>query len=215
MELPVPVFLCVADIPEKKLYFVPVKNQVRTQYKKFSKQSSLSFTLSEHHSFADDSGLMNFIICYIQEKNFRDLTDLSRNLLIHLPQYCEFIYNQQELDPFIGLEPEEELMFIHIYLTIHNLWNICAIDWGIDWIADIIKKDKKTWENTDFSDYYLHNLTMTEIFPSLEKKLIEVLDSIKTIITDFQKEYWEQKEYILYRKALDLDTSKLTELVFQ
>ena len=82
MNLPVPVFLFVAEISTKNLYFAPIKHQVRNQYRKFIKQSGLSFLLSEHHSFTDDSGLLNFIICYIQEKSFRDLTDLSRTLLL-------------------------------------------------------------------------------------------------------------------------------------
>lgn len=115
MNLPVPVFLFVAETSTKSLYFAPIKLQVRNQYRKYLSQASLSFTLSEQHSFADDTGLCNFIIGYIQEKTFRDLTDLSRILLIHLPQYYEFICERQGLDPFLEIEPEDELMFIHIF----------------------------------------------------------------------------------------------------
>jgi len=81
--------------------------------------------------------------CYIQEKNYKELTELSRLLLIHLPQYYEFIIENQELDPFIGVEPDDELMFVHIYMTLHNLCNVLAIDWGIKWISDIYNEDKK------------------------------------------------------------------------
>jgi len=211
MNLPVPVFLFVAETSTKKLYFAPIKHQVRNQYNKFISQDSLSFSLSEHYSFTNDSGLLNFIACYIQEKTFRDLTDLSRTLLIHLPQYYEFIRSNQELDPFLELEPEDELMFIHIYLTLHNLCNVLAIDWDIKWLKEIYEEDKKTW-NSNFN--CLHNLTMTNILPLIETKLSEVLESIKTIVTVYQKEYWEGKEYILFRKAKDLDVSKLDELLY-
>jgi len=211
MNSSVPVFLFVAETSSNNLYFAPIKHQVRNQYSKYLKQGSLSFTLSEEHSFADETGLLNFIICYIQEKTFRDLTDLSRTLLIHLPQYYEFILSQQGLDPFLEVEPEEELMFIHIYLTIHNLCNVLAIDWDIKSLDKIYEDDKKTW-NCSFS--CLHNLTMTEILPLVEKKLTEVLGSIKTIVTVYQKEYWVKKEYILYRKAKDLDLSDLSALIY-
>ena len=211
MNLSVPVFLFVAETSTKNLYFAPIKHQVRNQYSKYLKQGSLSFSLSEEHSFADETGLLNFIICYIQEKTFRDLTDLSRTLLIHLPQYYEFILSQQDLDPFLEVEPEEELMFVHIYLTIHNLCNLLAIDWDIIWLDKICENDKKTW-SCSFS--CLYNLTMTEILPLVEKKLAEVLGRIKTIMTVYQKEYWEKKEYILYRKAKDLDISNLKTLIY-
>jgi hypothetical protein len=211
MNLAVPVFLCVAETATKKLYFTPIKNQVRNQYKKYKSQQSLSFLLSTKHMLDNDQGLLNFIICYIQEKNFKELTELSRLLLIHLPQYYEFIIENQELDPFIGVEPDEELMFTHIYMTLHNLCNVLAIDWDIKWLSDIYDEDNKTWKD---SYYNLHNLTFAQIMPQLNKKLVDVLESIKKIITEFQKEFWETKEYIIYRKAKELDVSSLDSLIY-
>ena len=108
MGLAVPVFLCVAETSTKKLYFAPIKNQVRNHYKKYIKQKNISFSLSTEHILDDDQGLLNFIICYIQEKNYKELTELSRLLLIHLPQYYGFIIENQELDPFFGVEPDDE-----------------------------------------------------------------------------------------------------------
>ena len=211
MNLAVPVFLCVAETSTKKLYFAPIKNQVRNQYKKYKSQQSLSFLLNTKHMLDDDQGLLNFIICYIQEKNFKELTELSRLLLIHLPQYYEFIIENQELDPFLGVEPDEELMFTHIYMTLQNLCNVLAIDWDIKWLSDIYDEDNKTWKD---SYYNLHNLTFTQIMPQLNKKLVDVLESIKKIITEFQKDFWETKEYIIYRKAKELDASKLDSLIY-
>ena len=211
MNLAVPVFLCVAETSTKKLYFAPIKHQVRNQYKKYENQQSLSFLLSTEHRLDDDKGLFNFIICYIQEKNFKELTELSRLLLIHLPQYYEFIIENQELDPFLGIEPDEELMFVHIYLTLHNLCNVLAIDWDIKWLSDIYSEDKKTWNE---SYYHLHNLTFTKIMPQLNKKLVEILESIKKIMTEYQKDFWETKEYIIYRKAKELDVSNLDSLIY-
>lgn len=211
MNLAVPVFLCVAETSTKKLYFAPIKNQVRNQYKKYKLQQSLSFALSTKHMLDDDQGLLNFIICYIQEKNFKELTELSRLLLIHLPQFYEFIMENQELDPFLGVEPDDELMFTHIYMTLHNLCNVLAIDWDIKWLSDIYDEDNKTWKD---SYYNLHNLTFTQIMPQLNKKLVVVLESIKKIITEFQKEFWETKEYIIYRKAKELDVSNLDSLIY-
>ncbi len=211
MNLAVPVFLCVAETSTKKLYFAPIKNQVRNQYKKYKLQQSLSFALSTKHILDHNQGLLNFIICYIQEKNFKELTELSRLLLIHLPQYYEFIIGNQKLDPFLGVEPNDELMFTHIYMTLHSLCNVLAIDWNIKWLSDIYDEDNKTWKD---SYNNLHNLTFTQIIPQLNKKLVVVLESIKKIITEFQKEFWETKEYIIYRKAKEMDVSNLDSLIY-
>jgi len=211
MNLAVPVFLCVAETSTKKLYFAPIKHQIRNQYIKYKNQQSLSFLLSTEHRLDDDQGLLKFIICYIQEKNFKELTELSRLLLIHLPQYYEFIIENQGLDPFLGVEPDDELMFVHIYLTLHNLCNVLAIDWDIKWLTDIYNEDKKTWNE---SYYHLHNLTFTKIMPQLNNKLVAVLESIKKIMTEYQKDFWETKEYIIYRKAKELDVSNLDSLIY-
>lgn len=211
MNLSVPVFLCVAETSTNKLYFAPIKHQVRNQYKKYINQQNLSFLLSTEHIFDRGQGLLNFIICYIQEKNFKELTELSRLLLIHLPQYYEFIMWNQELDPFLGVEPQDELMFVHIYLTLHNLCHILAIDWDIKWLSDVYKDDEQTWED---SIYDLHNLSLTKIHPQIKNKLIEVLENIKKLIVENQNEYWGKKEYIIYRKAQDLDISNLDSLIY-
>lgn len=86
-----------------------------------------------------------------------------------------------------------------------------AIDWNIKWLRDIYEDDKKTWSN---SYNHLHNLTMTKILPQIENKIAEILESIKKILTVNQKDYWETKEYILYRKAKDLDVSNLNSLIY-
>ncbi|MBW2078736.1 MAG: DUF4365 domain-containing protein [Deltaproteobacteria bacterium] len=211
MNLAVPVFLCIAETSTKRLYFAPVKQQVRNQYKKYKNQQSLSFLLRTDHRLDDENGLLKFIICYIQEKNFKELTELSRLLLIHLPQYYGFIIENQELDPFLGVEPDDELMFVHIYLTLHNLCNLLAIDWDIKWLSDIFHEDKETWKD---SYYNLHNLTFTKLMPQLNNKLVEVLTSIKKIMTEYQSDFWETKQYIIYQKAIELDVSNLDSLIF-
>jgi len=211
MNLAVPVFLCIAETSTKKLYFAPVKHQVRNQYRKYISQQTLGFFLSTEHRLDDEKGLLNFIICYIQEKSFKDLTELSRLLLIHLPQYYGFIIENQELDPFLGVEPDEEIMFIHVYLTLHKLCNVLAIDWDIKWLSDIFNEDRETWKE---SFYRLHNLTLTKFLPQLNNRLIVVLKSIKKIMTEYQSDFWETKEYIIYSKAKELDVSNLDSLIY-
>ena len=128
-----------------------------------------------------------------------------------MPQYYEFIIENQDLDPFMGVEPDDELMFVHIYLTLHNLSNVLAIDWDIKWLSDIFKEDKQTWKE---SYYNLHNLTFTQIMPQLKNKLVAVLTSIKKIMTEYQSDFWGSKEYIIYQKAKELDVSNLDSLIY-
>ena len=172
---------------------------------------SLSFTLSEKHCLGNDDGLLKFIICYIQEKTFNDLISLSRTLLLHLPQYCEFIYEKQGLDPFLELDEDEELLFVHLYQIINHLCSILAIDWDIASLRDIFKNDESTWDDSSFT---LHNLTMTKTLPLLEIKLREILHSVKIIITEYQSEYWSKEEPVIFRKAKEIDYSDLKTYLY-
>lgn len=56
MHLPVPVFLCVADTSQGKLYFAPIKDQVRKRYDEFLKQDTFSFRLIRNLDLAETLG---------------------------------------------------------------------------------------------------------------------------------------------------------------
>ncbi|MBA7704941.1 hypothetical protein ES703_113764 [subsurface metagenome] len=160
MNLPVPVFLLVADLIDSNLYFASVKQQVRSQYTKYLKQKSLSFTLTDIFQLGTELGSAVFMALYFKEKSHNEFVSNLRTLFVQWQHYLDFIQGYQHLDCFLVAEPDEELLFIHIYLTLHILSQQLALDWDIESLSDILKKDQETWKD---SYYLLHYQTFTNV----------------------------------------------------
>lgn len=205
MNLPVPVFLLVADLEESNLYFAPVKQQVRSQYSKYLKQKKMSFSLVNNFNFGADRGLVLFLVHYFREKFHDKFISALRTILVHRQHYLEFIQGMQQLDCFMGAETDEELLFIHIYQTCHTLSQLLAIDWGIDSLVNIIKKDQETWKD---SYYMFHYQTFTDVLPAIEVIFFQIIEKAHNRITKTEKEYWSKTEPILYRMMINLEHLK-------
>ena len=202
MNLPVPVFLFVADLTERTLYFAPVKQQVRRQYTNYLNQKSISFSLSHDCNFTPDTGLLRFVVAYFLEKSHNTFVSSLRTLFVHSDRYLEFIQDMQGLDLFLGAEPEEELMFIHIYVMLQTLSTLLAIDWPLESLADIIKTDRETWKDS----YIFHYKTFDDILPTMEPVFFHIIHRSRDLITQTEKDYWRHVDLILYRKAEALTT---------
>jgi hypothetical protein len=205
MNFPVPVFLFVADLAERNLYFAAIKQQVRSQYSKYLEQKSISFTLTNIFQFGTNLGISVFLALYFKEKHHNELTSLIRMLFIHWQQYLGFIQGQQGADEFSGVEPDEETLFIHIYLTLHRLSKMLSVKWDIEWLSSIFKKDRETWKEPS---YLLHCQTLTIVLPLLEAKFFQIVDELRTRLTKLEREYWERTDLILFRMAEELDYLK-------
>ncbi len=201
MSLPVPVFLFVADLTDRNLYFAPVKNQVRSQYQKYLKQDSMSFKLTDTHKIDRDIGLVVLLAHYFEEKYHEKFVSHIRTLIVHWQHYLEFIQSMQQLDCFMGAEPDEELLFVHIYKTLYELSQLLSVKWENESLKDIIENDRKTWKD---SYYMLHYQTFTDVLPSLEKIFFEIIDKTKNRLIEKEKEYWSVADPILYRMAQNL-----------
>ncbi len=205
MNLPVPVFLLAADLTERKLFFAAVKQQVRTQYSKYLKQDSMSFTLHESCQFGTEDGLMIFLMHYFMEKVHNNFTSNIRTLFLHWRRYLEFIQSMQGLDPFLGAETEDELLFIHLYLLLNDLSNYFGLDWDLESLTDILKNDKETWKD---SHCLIHYQTFTNILPKMESIFFEVIQKVRNRVVEKEKDFWETTDLILYRIAVSLDYLK-------
>lgn len=211
MNLPVPVFLLVADLGKRDLFFAPIKQQVRSQYSKYLNQKSMSFSLINSFQFGTDIGLVAFLAHYFREKFHNKFVSDLRTILVHWQHYLEFIQGMQQLDFFMGAEPDEELLFIHIYQTCQTLCQLLFIDWNIDSLKDILKKDQETWKD---SYYMLHYKTFTEVLPAIETKFFQIIEKARIRITETEEEYWSRLDPILYEMTKNLDHLKHGYTVF-
>lgn len=195
MRLPVPVFLFVADISQEALYFSSVKRQVRKNYNKFLTQQSMSFELIKICNLGSSDGQAAFVYMYFMEKRYDQFKSDIRMLFVHFRKYIEFIEYNQDLDCFMEVENEDELIFIHIYNTLERLCSFLFITWDIEDLRSIITNDRAQWKD---SYCLFHNLTLTKILPLLHQKVLTVIEKTKKLVTITEKEYWMKTDLVLF-----------------
>lgn len=198
-KLPMPVFLFVVDVPQNLLFFAPVKKQLRSQYKKFLNQKTISFYLKENYSSISTKGLEYFLVEYFEEKEHVRLTEHIRTLIVHWKHYLEYFHAEMGRDSFLPVEEPE--VFLHIFKSLRELSRILNIKWDAAELKEIFEFDKV------FKDefYLLHALTMDKFVPDIEKMFFKIFESLRHIVTVQEADYWRKAEFLIFRKAFELN----------
>ena len=208
MNLPVPVFLVVADLSTNKVYFTPIKKGVRDQYAKFcdKKQKSISFELQSFCELGTQLGDLCFRVLYEREKTFGQFLDCLRELILHCREYYEFIVCTQGFDCFLCVEDDEQLTMLHIYRSCLLASRFLGLDWNVTDLAEALKKDRENWKD---SSCLLHHMTLSQLLKELEPVFIEIIHKAQTLVTKQMKDYLAKTDYILYRSCEDINVEQL------
>ncbi len=210
MNLPVPVFLVLADINEKRVYYCPVKSFIRRHYAKFLNggTKSLSFNFRKEFQFGNEIGDSIFKTLYFREKHFSQVITYMSDFLIHCKEYLEFIVFNQGRDCFLSVEPESEVMLIHIYRCCMFLAEFLNIEWKVQDLSEAYKKDRETWKNYSPS-YSMHEMTFDILAKEIQPIFLEVVRKSKDIITKEEKDYWVKTNLPLFYMCEDLNIENL------
>ncbi|PKM47518.1 MAG: hypothetical protein CVV03_03070 [Firmicutes bacterium HGW-Firmicutes-8] len=203
MNLPVPVFLMFADLVKRKLYFCAVKEQVRQNYASFIDiRETFQFYFHNELEVGTDVGHVLFMWYYFKEKAFKQLTNYLRDILIHCEAYFNFILGNQGRDFFLYVDDERQLTLIHLHKCCKFLAEYLEIKWEVIDLSTAFEKDMETWKD---SGCLLHENTLTEILEQLEPIFIEIIKKAKWLVTEQQKDYWENTDWPLYNVYYNLE----------
>lgn len=195
MNQQVPVFLFVAEISTDSLFFCPVKDVVRTYFAKFLKQKTFSFPLSPDYRFGANKGLSIFLREFDRERlNERFSYDLV-NLLSHLQRYSDYIRENYYRDEFLEVEPERHLELIQLYNTCESVSNHLLIDWNIEPMEEIYKKDKETWKD---NWCYLHEKSQHELLCQIDKIFLVLVRKAIDYVINKQGDYWLNTDPVFF-----------------
>jgi len=210
MSLPVPVFLMVAEISTGRLYFAPVKEQVRTRYAAYLAEDAATFGFTLYSGITLDPASAGVVMLayYLKERAFAHFASYLRGLLIHAKDYYEFILSNQGLDCFLDVEPDDIMLLIHIYQTCEFLSQFVGVDWQVISLADAFREDADTWKE---SYGILHNMTLDRILREMQPVFASVLRETKSLVSEAQSAYWEHEDRLLYRMCCDLNVDRLLE----
>ncbi len=204
MNLPIPVFIILADLEERKAYFAPVKEQIRENYIEYlnRKTKYFSFEFMSANELGTKRGNILFRAFYYIENWFNEISNYLRDLLIHWQQYYEFIRDNQELDCFLEVERENQLIMEHIYQSCKFLSIFLRIKWNVISLPELYKVDRQTWKDPSIS---LHQKSLDLVLKELEPIFIEIIKRAKILITQKESDYWKSKYWLLFDMCLNMD----------
>lgn len=115
------------------------------------------------------------------------------------------MYNQ-DLDAFLEVEEERQLVMIHIYRSCRFICGFLGIEWNVMDLSEAYRKDRETWKD---SYYSLHELTFSKLLKELEPIFLKTIDKAKMLIVEKQKDYWMKTDWILFRTCSNLNIQHL------
>jgi len=195
MKLPVPTFLCVAEIKSKRLYFASIEMQVRERFDEFSKQKTFSFYLDKHLDLSKNNGIEDFLALNFRELFHKDFSFYLTTLLSNAESYLDFLGWNLERDAFLEVETDRLIVLFNIYKYFQLVAKYLDIKWKVTSLRDALKKDRETFK---VPGIIFHELTFGNLLKQMLPIMPIVFEKSRELILNKQKHYWQTEEYLLY-----------------
>lgn len=191
LNLPVPVFLLVADLAAKKVHYAAVKNEIRKNYDKLETQDSISFRLHEELHLESDIGKALFAWCSNTERHHQTFSFHVTNLLSQIGTFVDFIRENQNRDSFMEVEEDRHLQFRALYESYRIISIFLDPKSKVKPLSALYKKDRAEWKD----DYVLlHEQTLDAALQELELDLPKVVRAALKLVTETQASYWRARD---------------------
>lgn len=194
-NLPVPVFIFVADISKQNIYYIPVKQQIRKIYNKLTNQDSITFDLVKVLDLKSEIGMSLFKWHTSIERMHKDFSFHVNNFLSNLEIFGEFILDHQWRDCHLPVEGADLLRFISMYQTCNFISSHLYKEWKVDSLENIFSSDKLIFNDPDT---LVHELSLNKVMKQIEPIFIELAKGCINLVSNVQSEYWKQYNFILY-----------------
>ncbi len=202
MGLQVPVFLLVADISARRIYWVNVKAQVRANYGRFLSQRHISFALSRDRELNRETARIRFLVSYFFERSHERFANCLRDLLVHARDYVSLIENHLQLDFFMEVEPSEQAKLEHLYEALQVVTLQLGMTWNQIPLSERFQEDAGMWSTRLGS---LHEGSMAAIVRDLEPQFYDTLEQAAQWVTGREGEYWQSHDFILWEMCINLE----------
>jgi len=195
LYLPVPVFLFVAELSSRKIYYVSVKESIRSQFENLSKQDSLTFKLFDELNIESKVGAGLFDWFIARERAQPQFAFHVVNLLSHIESFVDFIVYNKARDCFMEVEANRHLQFRALYEACRNVSLYLDKEWKIESLEELYDRDQEHWKN---SQVYLHEGTLDYVLRKLEAALPHCTKKALKLVSDTQAAYWQSCDPVFY-----------------
>lgn len=210
MHLPVPVFLCVADTENGKLYFASVKDQIRKRFNEFIKQDTFSFKLVRNLDLAGSVGRETFLNLYFREKHQNKFQFELIDFITNAERYGDFMLSNLNRDYFLEIEADRHLQLIKIMRGCRLLADYLGINWSVISLEKAYAEDFGTWKN---KSVYLHEATLSIILKQLIPVFIQVLGKSLSVVRVEQASYWFNTDPVFFNLCINSEIERVLKQI--
>lgn len=202
LRLPVPVFLFVADLTARDIFFVSVEQGIRRQYGKLATQDSISFGLFDGFNLKSTQGQNALKFMRVREVWHEHFVFHMTNLISQLDSFADFIRENQNLDSFQEVDSIKHLQF----RAIHEACQTASIylDNGapLESLATLYQLDLDEWKD---ANVLLHEKTLDRALQAIEKYFPNIVRKSIELVTKTEAKYWESTDPTFFRLCAEAD----------
>ncbi|MCD9015203.1 DUF4365 domain-containing protein [Parachryseolinea silvisoli] len=197
----VPVFLFIADITNKELYFVGARNCIKRNFQEYLAQGQFSYRILKTAKFEGQRGADLFKYAFYYDYFGRRFDDELVFFFSNVQQQKDFFEDHWGRDIFLGVESDQLVVAESIYRNYKFLCGYLGIDWEIIQINDFKSSRRKRFGN----DYDMYEGDLAE--------LVKQLHPLQRVIIKTVKGYLNEEQYYWYvvNKSLSEFLSNLHE----
>jgi len=181
----VPVFVFVADVKNKALYFVSVGYYIRRNFADFIKQDKFSYRVKKMNKFEGADGVFhfkfNFYYDYYRKQFENELIFFLSNILHHR----NFIEEHWNRDIFLGVDLDQLIIAESIYRNYKFLSGYLGLTWDIPTIKEL----KKNSQDKFGTNYEIYEADLAELVKQLDTQLKNILPGLKSFLHG-EMYYW-------------------------
>lgn len=204
MGLQIPVFLCVAELTQGRMFWSNVKSHVRRNYRDLQTQETMTFRLSTARELCKaEMKELPFVYSYLLERNHVAFDHSVIDLLVHASDYRSFMDDHGWQDPFLEVEAQETIKLTHLCKAVRTVLEQTEAS-RVDPVplSEWFKRDSEQW-GTRLGD--LHEATISRIIEELKPNFERAIRQAANAIANTEDFYWQSRNHALYEMCINLE----------
>lgn len=209
MRLPVPVFLFVADVEAKRVWFADVKSQVRRRYNEFAEQKTFTFEMYEQNEMGPSEGVFRFLIHYTRQRQHERFVSEVLSIISAAEHYVDFLRDHSGRDEFLALEPDELITFARLMNSSEFIAQYLGIEWTVKSFHDLCVEDAEQCKQPR----ELHEATLIKHVHQIAAILSNVVRAVEHHVLVSHNEFWNAREPVLFQAFMNYNFKYLTNIL--
>jgi hypothetical protein len=190
---PIPVFVCLVDLHERKVYFLSVKKYVRENFNDYLNKKNFSYVFQKNQVVDINEGLQTFQYQYYFDSIYEFIIKDIIGFVSNFDDYIKFINGNIGRDSFLGVEWSRLIYINNIYNILHSL----SYFFGIEWDLDEFDSYKNQSQEKYGDEYKLYEEHMSKLAKKMRVKMKPLLLAIRTFICETESVYWLSRDSML------------------